>query len=55
MGGGDGGALVGNNPNVDERLGMISCRKVLAEGGRNGTKGPPYGTDRKEEDDCVGG
>ena len=21
--------------------------------GRNGTKGPPYGTDRKEEDDCV--
>jgi hypothetical protein len=53
MGGGDGGALAGNNPNVDERLGMISCRKVLAEGGRNGTKGPPYGTDRKEEDDCV--
>jgi hypothetical protein len=53
MGGGDGGALAGNNPNVDERLGMISCRKVLSEGGRNGTKGPPYGTDRKEEDDCV--
>ena len=53
MGGGDGGALVGNNPNVDERLGMISCRNVLAEGGRNGTKGPPYGADRKEEDDCV--
>ena len=25
----------------------------MLRGGRNGTKGPPYGTDRKEEDDCV--
>jgi len=39
MGGGDGGALAGNNPNVDERLGMISCRKVLAEGGEERNKG----------------
>jgi hypothetical protein len=39
MGGGDGGALVGNNPNVDERLGMISCRKFLAGGRKERNKG----------------